>query len=278
MTQILNPHIYELVAGNCLKYPDIPVYAAESYGQCAEDIIVCALLVALAARECLDLSCERYLEIGANHPVSCSATYLLHRKLSMRGVLVEANPALLDDLRRFRPQDVVLHLAVTPRSDGIATFYVATEDELSSLDPRFVEEWPDRTVALRESLSVPALSLPELLEREFAERSPLFLSTDIEGKDLDVLRTLDWARWRPAVVQAEPSEHYNPGNTAALTTLLESVGYLVVARTAVNLIALDAARSGMLANDAASEVTTLRNALHEETASASRLRPSLPSE
>lgn len=275
MAQILNPHIYEVIAGNRLKVPDIPVYATESYGQCAEDLIVCALLVALAAREGLDLGHERYLEIGANHPVSCSTTYLLHRRLNMCGVLVEANPRLLDELRRFRPQDLVLHLAITPQGGGDATIHIAEEDELTSLDRRFVEDWPGWKVALRESLSVPALSLPELLEREFAGRAPLFLSIDIEGMDLDVLRTLDWTRWRPAIVQTEPSEHYHPGNADALTALLEGAGYIVVARTPVNLIALDAARSGRLDDNSASMITDLRTALQAETAATVRIRQDL---
>lgn len=264
MSNRLNMSVYDLVARAGLKIPHIPVAEVETFGQCAEDLIVCGLLLALAAREGLDLAAERYVEIGANHPVSCSATFLLHRRFGMRGVLVEANPELLPELRRFRPHDRVLHLAISPDGRPTADFYVSNQDELSSLDRRFVEEWRAGTVGLRESILVPALSLPALLEREFADHAPLFLSIDVEGLDLAILRTMDWNRWRPAVVQTEPSEHHLPGNAAALVSLLEGAGYAVVARTDVNLIAVDAARVGLASDRLSSGVAALRASVLEQ--------------
>ena len=110
----LNASIYETIAEGGMKTPDIPVYQQKSYGQCAEDIIVLGLVRAMAPDAVLASSGERHLEIGANHPVACSATYLLHEGLGMTGVLVEANPDLIDDLRRFRPHDTIVHAAVVP--------------------------------------------------------------------------------------------------------------------------------------------------------------------
>lgn len=55
---------------------------------------------ALSVRGHFDLSAERDLEIGANHPIATSATYLLSVELGISGVLVEANPALIGDLKK----------------------------------------------------------------------------------------------------------------------------------------------------------------------------------
>jgi hypothetical protein len=190
----------------------------------------------------------------------------------MRGVLVEANPALLTDLCRFRAADKVLHLAITPEGGPTATLYVSNQDELSSLDRRFVTEWRDGAVGLRDAIVVPSLTLTALLEREFVARSPIFLSIDIEGMDLAVLQTLDWSRWRPAVIQTEPSDHHLPGNAGALAALLEGAGYAVVAQTDVNLVAIDAARAGLVTDPLSSGVAAIRASFLEQTNLVAELR------
>lgn len=271
----LNSHIYDLLADLGMSMPDIPVFAVEYFGQCGEDLIVASLARAVALREGIDLSGQQYLEIGANHPVSTSATYLLHRMFGMTGILVEANPRLLPDLRRFRPQDRVLHAAVqTERRDRVP-LYVSRQNELSSLDRRFVDEWKGGSVGMREVVSVPSVRINDLMQAHFGTSGPLFLSIDIEGLDLDVLRDLDWDRWRPALVQTEPSEHHHPGNTASLASFLTTVGYVVVCRTEVNLIALDAGRTGLVEREMALGVISLPRELASALHSAEQKSASL---
>jgi FkbM family methyltransferase len=241
--RLLNASIYKAIAELGMTTPDIPVYQQSSYAQCAEDIIVLGLVRAMAPDGSLVTSGERYLEIGANHPVSCSATYLLHRRLGMTGVLVEANPDLIADLERHRANDTIVHAAVVSEPCGTVDLYVSNQDELSSLDRRFVEEWHGGEVGLRRSVNVPAMTINDLLAAHFGDRSPLLLSIDIEGMDLEVLGAMDFNRWRPAIIQAEPSEHHLPGNTQALASLFNENGYRVLARTDVNLIACDVTRS-----------------------------------
>jgi FkbM family methyltransferase len=239
----LNALIYDISAELGMKMPDIPVFQQPSYAQCAEDIIVLGLVRAMAPDAVLAGAGKRYLEIGANHPVSCSATYLLHQGLGMTGVLVEANPDLIADLERHRANDTIVHAAVVTEPCQSVEFHVSNQDELSSLDRRFVDEWHGGEVGLRHSVNVPAITINDLLAAHFGDHSPLFMSIDIEGMDLEVLRSMDLNRWRPAIIQAEPSEHHLPGNTQALVSLFNENGYRVVARTDVNLIALDMNRT-----------------------------------
>ena len=89
----LNNFVYDACLEFDIPFPDIPVRAVEHFGQCAEDIIVRALLVATAMRKQVDLRSKSYLEIGGNHPFATSATYLLAKTFGMKGVLVEANAA-----------------------------------------------------------------------------------------------------------------------------------------------------------------------------------------
>jgi hypothetical protein len=242
MSKFLNPFIYHAIAQHSARWPSVPVYAEETYAQCSEDLIVGALLRALMVRENKELRNFQYLEIGGNHPISCSMTWLLHERFGMNGVIVEASPQLIGELKRLRPDDRILQYAVTPDLDAdYVPFYVATDDELSSLDRTFVEDWPGWKVDVADCVRVPAIGINKLLEMEFGPEAPLFMSIDIEGLDVEVLKTMDFSRWRPAIISAEPSEHYKPGSTRELIDHFHAKGYIVMAVTDVNLIAMDVA-------------------------------------
>lgn len=240
----LNYTLYDRVAQEGMKMPDIPVYAAASYAQCAEDLIVAALLRSLVVTEKLDLSTQTYLEIGANHPLACSATYLLGATLGMSGVLVEANPDLIAALERFRPFDRVVHAAVVGTEAETVPFYIARQDELSSLSQSFVAEWQGGSVGVQRVIEVQALHINTLLQTYWPETTPLYVSIDIEGCDLELVQSMDFARYRPAVVQVEPSEHHRAGNTLELVNCLMEQNYILMAQTDVNLIFVDFLRLG----------------------------------
>ena len=235
----INGFVYEECFKQDIKAPDIPVFSKEYVGQCAEDLVVISLLRAIALRSNINLEGQRYLEIGANHPIATSATYLLHKQLGMRGVLVEANSELLSDLQKVRPLDSIRHAAIGLTDDPFINLYVSNQSELSSLDQRFVEEWRDGSVGVARVDKVPALRINKLLAEDFADESPLFLSIDVEGLDLEILQDWDWARWRPAIIQIEPSDHFHPDNSVSIIKYLRSQGYLIIASTDVNLIAID---------------------------------------
>ena len=222
-----------------LTEPDIVVPARRHFAQCGEDVIVVALLKALSSTQGFDLESERYLEIGANHPVATSATYLLYKELGMRGVLVEANASLVPNLERARPGDTVIHRAVHVGDADRVEFFISNQNELSSLSRDFVETWKSGSVGLRVLEIVPACRMNSVLEEFFPDRPPIYLSVDVEGLDLDLLQDLDWERWRPAIVQAEPSEHFAPGNATRIKSFMERLDYVVVAKTDVNLIFVD---------------------------------------
>ena len=73
-------------------------------------------------------------------------------------------------------------------------------------------------------------------------RAPVFLSIDVEGMDLPLLRDFDFQTYRPWIVQAEPSDDYIPGNTEDMVDHLRAQGYELVGKTDVNLLFRDERR------------------------------------
>lgn len=232
----INSFAYERCCAESVPFPDIPVFLAEHYGQCAEDLIVSALLRAWSRNQKFDLAGATYLEIGGNHPIATSASYLLNQTFGMKGVIVEANPALVPALKKTRISDKILHGAVQTEDMNTVLLSVSRLSELSSLDQSFVMEWAAGAVGESQKISVPALRINEIIHNYLDGEAPHFLSIDIEGLDLPVLRDLDLKKYRPVVIQAEPSEHHIPGNAEDMVIFLSENGYFLVAETPVNLI------------------------------------------
>jgi len=105
------------------------------------------------------------------------------------------------------------------------------------VDQRFVQEWDKGRVGELERITVPALRINDILK--MAERQIAYLSIDVEGLDLELLKDADFSSHRPWFVQAEPSEHHLAGNTDAIVEQMQSVDYQLVARTQNNLIFRD---------------------------------------
>jgi FkbM family methyltransferase len=236
----LNSFVYNACLRERVRRPDIRVRLVELYGQCGDDIIVAAMLDAKATIRNTSLANERYLEIGGNHPFATSATYLLNRQLGMNGIIVEANPALIADLKKGRPRDVIVHAAVHDSDAGTARLSVSKLSEMSSLDRSMVLWWGDGSVGEAGLIEVPATRINRIVRDHMQNKAPCFMSIDVEGLDLRLLKDFDFERYRPWIVQVEYTDNFQPpGNSKEIIAWMRAAGYTLAARTNANLIFAD---------------------------------------
>jgi FkbM family methyltransferase len=201
-------------------------------------VIVAGLLRARLLTQNRTMNSVFYIEIGANHPISTSNTYLLYERYKASGLLVEANPALIDDLRRVRPRDQVVEAAVSTSSDDKALLHVANSSELSSLNAGHVNSFGplQGRGGIAQTIMVPNIHINDLLLVGAAGAAFDFLAIDCEGLDYDLLCAMDFERFKPFIIQCEPSAHFVHDNKARIIGLLQSRSYRLTAVTNVNLI------------------------------------------
>jgi FkbM family methyltransferase len=211
--------------------PTIPAWLDATYSQNYEDIVLCQMFTAYMNRNNLSSTSVSYLEIGGNHPVCTSASFLLHKTFGINGMIVEPDPKLATTLRKHRPNDVIIEAAVTDSDDHEIEFFVSTENELSTLSQEFVAK---NNLSVQ-SIKVKTVRINTLLEY-FSKVSSLMLSIDVEGLDLRVLRDIDFDKYRPHFITIEPSEHIVPGTTNEIISFLRDKEYRLVAQNYVNLI------------------------------------------
>lgn len=239
--QILNPFIIHNITALKLERPDIDVMLTEHYGQKAEDLIIESLVRVAIRSGRIDPTKHGFVEIGGNHPIATSATYLLEKKYGFQGDIYEANPALIAELKRVRTGSRVYNEAVCPLymiNNGKIEIYISKHSELTSLSSRFIDEWTSFQTSIIDVKEVPAITLDQVFDRQ--KHQIAFLAIDIEGLDLSIVIGSNISKARPYIVQIEPSNHFIKRNDQQIINHFHSINYELIAMTDVNLIFRDA--------------------------------------
>ena len=218
-----------------------PLYQGRrSFAQQGEDLILYNLL-----RHDLQIQAPSYMDIGAGDPVLSNNTYALYLTGS-RGVLVEPNPVLVRKLKAVRPGDVVVACGVGLDAATAADYFVIRGRwPLNTFSREAVAEYRRQSSAdpVERVLKMPLIPINRLLDDHF-KGAPDLLSIDIEGLDLDVLRTMDFRAHRPAAICAETKKPGMSHDSTPVARLLRARGYVACAGSLYNTIFVDRSRLG----------------------------------
>jgi FkbM family methyltransferase len=164
-----------------------------------------------------------FVEVGANHPQQGSQSWHLEQR-DWRGVLVEPLPQLTEELRRTRKAQVFCAACSAPTNAGQRMpFYV--DGKMSALDRDRMAPGSRPAVVIE----VPIRTLDDILDEAGAPKPIDFLSIDVEGHEIEVLRGIDLARWQPRLILVE--DHVADLSRHRFVT---AKGYRLVRRTGFN--------------------------------------------
>jgi FkbM family methyltransferase len=173
------------------------------------------------------------VEVGANDGINDSNTYYFEQ-IGWDCVLVEPNPELCTAIRKDRRSR--LFECAASATDGSATLYIAEGAErahaVSGLgaEEQAVRRISDFGFAAR-PLRVPTRRLDDILEEAGISRSPDFITIDVEGHELEVLKGFSIERWKPLVIIAEDNSQFADDT---VSRYLRDFGYEPFRRTGVN--------------------------------------------
>jgi len=201
----------------------------DSFGQCGEDAWFYGML---RERRVPWAESGFYVDLGANHPVVLSATYLLYRA-GWNGLTVEPIPSLCSLHRCFRPRDICLNTGVgSSREDR--PFWETAPDVFSSFSQEATRQaeasgWCRILCESRVALRTPA----EILTHVPAGVRVNYLSIDTEGLDGEILRNWPWADCSPDIVSCEASAAH--GGESEADQILAGRGYVPIKRFPVSV-------------------------------------------
>jgi FkbM family methyltransferase len=172
-----------------------------------------------------------YVDIGANDPIHTSNTKRFYDR-GWSGICIEPNPQKWAVFCQVRPRDITLNCGVSD-TEGAFTFYCMDQDNVSTFDPAVVKHMGiERGAKVVQECSVTTKRLENIIgEYPGSNREIDFMSVDVEGYELKVLRSNNWELYRPKLLVVEMNK-----NTQIIETYLCSKGYALVFQNNENQI------------------------------------------
>jgi FkbM family methyltransferase len=179
-----------------------------------------------------------YVEVGCHHPFRFSNTYLFYRR-GWRGICIDPIPGTQRRFKRWRPRDITLEQGVA-LEPATLTYYMFNEPALNTFDAESAQRAQIKPqYKVIDTRQVRAEPLARIIEANLPASVPHidFFSIDVEGLDLDVLRSNDWHRYAPRAVIAEcfESDLFST-NSDPIVRFMSSVGYKPYAKTGHSVI------------------------------------------
>lgn len=166
-----------------------------------------------------------FLDFGAFDGVTISNTYMLEVVHGWSGICVEPNPSFFPTLCRNRTA-IAINCALFKESrkklsfvdaHGLSGFEFAADND--SMAER-------RAAATKRKIFVDTLNPTELLDRFDAPTFIEYLSLDVEGCELDILRALDFSKYKVGLMTIE--HNHDTERQQKIRNYLANFGYRVL--------------------------------------------------
>lgn len=210
------------------------IWKQRSYAQTGEDTLLEIFF------QSVNLPLQSYLEIGGCHPVYLSNSYKFYRK-GARGVIIEPQPFLAKLYQFWRRGDTVLNIGIGPKASDNLTFYEINPLTLSTFEKDEAETmFRNGTAKSVKERIIPVQTVTDILDKYFSKTVPSFVTLDVEGGELPILKTWPWETHRPLCFVLETLDFNTSQPKPELFEILQKNGYVVWADTRINTLFVDA--------------------------------------
>ena len=181
----------------------------------------------------LNLTDGVFVDVGANDGIKGSMTYDLEQK-GWKGILVEPNPILVENLKKVRTSPVFA--CAISSSEGDMPFYIVEgPDNLHGLS-RFdyskdFDEHIKKCGGTIEKKIVHVRKISNVIKEAATLFKIDFLKIDVEGHELEVLKSFDFETYHPQLIVTEDNFK---DEDKSVRNFLASKGYAVIARDRIN--------------------------------------------
>ena len=139
-----------------------------------------------------------YVDVGCFHPVKHNNTYALYKR-GWRGINVDLDQVKIDGFNLLRRHDKNVACAVSNRNGEVEYYSAGFYSLVNTLEKDFVDSCKDYRVK-----KTAAKRLDEIIaDSPYQNRELDLLCVDVESHELEVLKSLDFDRYRPKVIVCE---------------------------------------------------------------------------
>ena len=198
-------------------------FALKSYSQEGEDMILRRMLERQQA--------GFYIDIGAHHPKRFSNTYYFYKR-GWRGINIDAMPGSMKLFQKFRPRDINLEIAIYGERRKLK-YHIFNDLALNTFSYELAKQRDGlqgyKIIGIKEIETVP---LREVLNKYLPKVTVIdFLNIDVEGLDLEVLKSNDWTKYRPRIILVELNTDVKNLFLSEIYKFMKELNYTLFAKT-----------------------------------------------
>ena len=173
-----------------------------------------------------------YIDIGAHHPKILSNTYLFY-KMGWHGINIDPIPGMIEKFK-CRKRDTNLNIGISNNESDI-NYFIFKSAPLNTTDKNRVEELNRENIFPEKQIEIKTQKLSKVLKEYVKNEEIDFLSINVEGCELDVLKSNDWNVFKPKIIIVEITNlDMDKLENNEIHTYLSKLGYKLFARTPFN--------------------------------------------
>ena len=141
-----------------------------------------------------------FIDVGCNHPVYNNNTYLLYKK-GWRGMNIDLDEKSIDLFNLFRKHDYNQNIAVSSKFDDAELYYYHDKSPINTINKINADF---QKVRHKEIKNIKTHTLDSIIAASpFNGKKIDFLTIDVEGQELEVLKGFDLKKYSPKIVVVE---------------------------------------------------------------------------
>ena len=178
-----------------------------------------------------------YVDVGAHHPYRISNTYLLF-KAGWHGINIDANPITIKLFEKARPNDKNVNVGIAEKED-LLPYHRFADPASNTFSDEEAEKWKQKTWnTYLGTTEVKMRPLRDVLSQYMDESQQIdVMNVDVEGYDMEVLRSNDWERFRPKVIVIEDHQFsFEEPEKSGVYVFLNEEGYTLKHKMKFSLI------------------------------------------
>lgn len=175
-----------------------------------------------------------YVDIGCWHPVKASNTYYFYLR-GWKGICIDPNPELKILYNKFRKNDIFINSAIGIDNQDLKYYMLNNNySSMNTLNYDFIRNH-DLENHIEQTINVPVHTLKDVLDKNINENDRLdFFDIDVEGLDLEVLKSNDWLKYRPKIIMIETDLCLLKDVNSDIVHYLATVDYRLIAKSVIS--------------------------------------------
>ena len=141
-----------------------------------------------------------YIDIGCGHPIKNNNTYLLNKK-GWSGINIDLDIDNIELFKIYRPKDLNICAAISDEIKETDLFFYHSRSALNTIDKKTANYQKAKVTSVKK---IKTITLNNVLDESIYNSSNIdFLSIDVEGSELSVLKNFNFHKFKPKVIVVE---------------------------------------------------------------------------